>query len=103
MDIISNDNLKMSNPITISIIAPIYGVEQYITKFAESLFTQDYPHTEYIFVNDGTKDRSIEILEKLIDEKYSHLKSQIKIIHKKNGGLPAARRTGLEHATGDYV
>ena len=90
-------------PIRISIIAPIYGVEKYIVQFARSLFVQDYPHIEFIFVNDGTKDRSIEILEELIEAEYSHLKPQIKIIHKQNGGLPAARRTGLESATGDYI
>ena len=93
----------MSRPLTISLIAPIYGVERYIAKFADSVLSQSYPHIEFIFVNDGTKDRSIEILDALIDEKYSHLSPQIKIIHKENGGLPAARKTGLEHATGDYI
>ena len=92
-----------NTPIRISIIAPIYGVEKYITEFARSLFVQDYPHIEFIFVNDGTKDRSIELLEELIEAEFQHLKPQIKIVHKQNGGLPAARRTGLEHATGDYI
>ncbi len=92
-----------NRPIHISIIAPIYGVEKYITEFARSLFVQDYPHIEFIFVNDGTKDRSIELLEELIEAEYQHLKPQIKIVHKQNGGLPAARRTGLENATGDYI
>lgn len=94
----------MSNtPIRISIIAPIYGVEKYITEFARTLFVQDYPHIEFVFVNDGTKDRSIELLEELIDREFAHLRPQIKIIHKENGGLPAARRTGIESATGDYI
>lgn len=93
----------MKQNITISIIAPIYGVESYIVEFAESVLSQSYPHIEFIFVNDGTKDRSIELLEALIAKKYEHLRPQIKIVHKANGGLPAARRTGLEHATGDYI
>lgn len=93
----------MNKPITISIIAPIYGVERFVVEFAESLLSQSYPHIEFIFVNDGTKDRSIELLEELIERKYAHLRPQIKIIHKANGGLPAARRTGLDNATGDYV
>lgn len=93
----------MQSPLTISLIAPIYGVERYIAKFADSVLSQSYPYIEFIFVNDGTKDRSIDVLEGLIDEKYSHLRPQIKVIHKPNGGLPAARKTGLEHATGDYV
>jgi glycosyltransferase involved in cell wall biosynthesis len=93
----------MGKPITISLVAPIYGVENYIGEFAESVLSQSYPHIEFIFVNDGTKDRSIEILEGVIEKKYSHLKPRIKIVHKVNGGLPAARVTGLEHVTGDYV
>lgn len=93
----------MQKDIKISIIAPIYGVERYIVEFADSVLSQSYPHIEFIFVNDGTKDRSIELLEALIAEKYEHLRPQIKIVHKANGGLPAARRTGLEHATGDYI
>lgn len=87
----------------ISLIAPIYGVENYIVNFAESALGQSYHNIEYIFVNDGTKDHSIELLESLILEKFSHRSSQIKIVHKQNGGLPAARRYGLEYATGDYV
>ena len=92
-----------NKPVRISIIAPIYGVEQYIVECAESLLSQSYPHIEFIFVNDGTKDRSIELLEELIEQKYANRKEQIKIIHKPNGGLPAARRTGIDNATGDYI
>lgn len=93
----------MNSGITISIIAPIYGVEQYITQFADSVLSQSYPHIQFIFVNDGTKDRSIELLNALIDDKYNHLRDKIAIINKPNGGLPAARKTGLDHATGDYI
>ena len=93
----------MKSPVTVSIIVPVYGVERFIADFAESAFSQTYPHIEFIFVNDGTKDRSIEVLNGVIDKKYSHLRDRIRIIDKQNGGLPAARKTGLEHATGDYV
>ena len=93
----------MKSGITISVIAPIYGVERYITEFADSVLSQSYPNIQFIFVNDGTKDRSIEILEELIDAKYSHRRDSITIINKPNGGLPAARKTGLDNATGDYV
>ncbi len=92
----------MSKPITISIIAPIYGVERFIAKFADSVLSQSYPHIEFIFVNDGTKDRSMEVLQEVID-RYPHRREQIVIVNKENGGLPAARRTGIEHATGDYI
>ena len=57
----------MSNSHKISLIVPIYGVERYIQKFAESALGQSYEDIEFIFVNDGTKDRSMEILEALIE------------------------------------
>ena len=91
------------SPITVSIVVPVYGAENFIAEFADSAFSQTYPNIEYVFVNDGTKDRSMEILNSVIDEKYPALRERIHIINKQNGGLPAARKTGLEHATGDYV
>ena len=93
----------MEKPAVISMIIPVYGVEQYISEFADSVFGQSCPDVQYVFVNDGTRDRSIEVLNELVDSKYPHLREQILIVHKENAGLPAARKTGLEHATGDYV
>ena len=58
----------------ISLIVPIYGVERYIGKFAETALGQDSDGIQFIFVNDGTKDRSVQILQELIDERFSHLK-----------------------------
>ena len=87
----------------LSLIVPVYGVEKYIARFAESAFGQTYNDIQFIFVNDGTKDRSMEILHDLIEARYSHLKPHIDIINKENEGLPAARKTGLEHADGEYI
>ena len=87
----------------ISIVIPVYGVEPYIRKFAESVFDQTYHNIEYVFVNDGTKDASMEVLESLICEKYEHLREHIVIVNKDNEGLPMARKTGLENAHGEYV
>ena len=86
----------MNRPVTISLVVPVYGVERYIAEFAESVFSQSYPHLQFVFVNDGTKDDSIKVLESLIDSRYSSLKDRIVIVEKENGGLPAARMTGLE-------
>lgn len=86
-----------------SVIAPVYGVEKYIAAFAESLFEQTYPDIQFIFVNDGTKDASIDIVRSMLDGKYAHLKDRTIIVDKENEGLPAARRTGMEYADGDYV
>lgn len=87
----------------VSLIAPIYGVERFMRRFAESVLGQSYPYIQFIFVNDGTKDSSMEILDSVIRESYSHLRERIVIVNKENEGLPAARRTGMEYANGDYV
>lgn len=87
----------------ITIAVPIYGVEKYIARCANSLFQQSYQNIEYIFVNDCTKDNSIQILKDVIDN-YPNRKNQVKIInHKQNRGLGAARNTAVENATGDFI
>lgn len=91
------------NRYRISLIAPIYGVEKYIAQFAESALGQTYQDIQFIFVNDGTKDRSMEILDELIESRFAHLKPRILIINKENGGLPSARKAGLDAAEGEYI
>jgi glycosyltransferase involved in cell wall biosynthesis len=86
-----------------TIIVPIYGVEKYIRQCADTVLGQTYGDIQFIFVNDGTRDRSMQVLEELIEEKYQHLRPFILIINKENEGLPAARKTGVEHSTGDYI
>ncbi|MBQ3608152.1 MAG: glycosyltransferase family 2 protein [Bacteroidales bacterium] len=87
----------------ISLVAPVYGVEKYIAKFAESVLDQTYQDIQFVFVNDGTKDRSMDILRQLIEERYAHLKQRILIVDKENGGLPSARKAGLDVAEGEYI
>lgn len=91
------------NNFPISVVTCIYGVEEYIQQYAESIFSQSYNQVEYIFVNDGTKDASMQILDTLIKGKYEHLRKNIKIVNKENQGLPLARKTGIEHASGEYI
>lgn len=93
----------MEVQVSISLVIPIYGVERFIGRFAESVLGQTYPHIQFVFVNDGTKDSSVEILESLIDNKFRHLRERILIVHKDNAGLPAARATGMEYAVSDYI
>ena len=94
---------NQSSDVCVSIIVPIYGVEKYIERCAVSLFEQTYPNIEYIFINDCTKDSSLQILLNVIDN-YPARKKKIKIINKqKNEGLPQARKTGIENASGDYL
>lgn len=88
----------------ISLLIPVYGVEKYIERCAVSLFEQTLlDHIEYIFVNDCTKDRSMEILQSVM-ERYPFRKKQITILHHAtNRGLAASRQTALDSAHGDYV
>ncbi len=83
-----------------SLILPVYNVEDYLGKCIESCLNQNLPHAEYeiIVVVDGSPDRSIDIARH-----YQREHPNIKIIERDNGGLSAARNTGLAHAVGEYV
>jgi len=84
----------------VSVIVPVYGVEAYIGQCARSILAQTYPHLECIFVNDGTPDRSMEILADVVKE---FPERNVVVVNKENGGLPRARWSGLEVATGEYI
>lgn len=88
----------------VSVIIPIYNVEQYIERCARSLFEQTLQQEiEYIFVNDCTPDNSMAVLANVICD-YPARTHQIRILHHNvNKGLPCARRSGLEAATGEYI
>ena len=81
-----------------SIIVPVYNVEAYLADCLESLLRQDFDDWEAICVNDGSTDSSARILDG-----YASRDSRIRIINQPNGGLSAARNTGLDAATGDYI
>ena len=92
----------MSNAF-VSVLIPIYGVEKYIQRCAESLFAQTYRNIEFIFVNDCTKDRSVDILKTVVDV-FPNRNGQVKIIeHDQNRGLAAARNTAVAAAHGEFV
>lgn len=94
--------MKKENNIKVSICVPVYGGEKYIAQCARSLFEQTYEDMEYVFVNDCTKDKSIEVVLQVAED-YPKRKDAVKIVnHDKNHGLAASRRTGVENATGDY-
>ena len=82
----------------ISIIIPVYNVEQYIDKCVQSILKQDYTNWELILVNDGSRDNS-----GVICESYSNQFKNIHTIHKLNGGPSAARNIALEVVTGEYI
>ena len=87
----------------ISIITPVYKAEDFIERCAVSLFEQTYADIEYIFVDDCTPDASIERLQRVI-ERYPSRQPQVKIVrHSVNRGVAAARNSGLDVATGEYI
>ena len=90
--------------IKVSVIIPVYGVEQYIERCARSLFEQTMRSgIEFIFVDDCTPDRSIEILRNTLSE-YPERDTQVKILkHSANKGLAATRKTGVYEARGEYI
>ena len=84
----------------LSVIVPIYKVEAYLRKCVDSLLNQDLPKEDYeiILVDDGSPDRCGEICDE-----YAEKFSNIKVVHRENGGLSAARNSGIEVAQGKYL
>ncbi len=87
----------------ISVIIPVYGVEQFIGRCAETLMRQTLQDVEFIFVDDASPDDSMAILRKIMND-YPERQKNVKIIsHQINQGLPAARNSGLSVAKGEYI
>ena len=82
----------------ISVIVPVYKVEEYLSRCIDSILKQTYKNLEIILVDDGSPDNC----GKICDE-YALKDERIKVIHKQNGGLSSARNSGLDAATGEYV
>lgn len=82
----------------ISIIVPVYKVERYLDKCVESILNQTYKNIEVILVDDGSPDNCPQMCDE-----WAQKDARIKVVHKKNGGLSAARNTGMSIAKGDYI
>lgn len=80
----------------ISVIIPLYNKEQIIEKSLKSVLSQDYDDFEVVIVNDGSTDRSAEIVKRIND-------SRIRLIEQENGGPSKARNTGVKNAKGDWI
>lgn len=90
--------------VKISVIIPVYGIQFFVGRCAESLFSQTLQNdVEFIFVDDATPDDSVAVIENVLT-KFPERTEQVTILHhKENHGLPAARNTGLEVANGEYI
>ena len=93
-----NELIKKSEDDVISIIVPVYNTEKYLEKNINSLINQTYKNIEIIFINDGSTDKSLEILEK-----YAQKDKRIKIINQEKQGVSNARNKGIDSATGKYI
>lgn len=83
---------------SVSVIVPVYNIEQYIGKCLESIVGQTLKEIEIIVVDDGSTDDSSRIIDR-----YARTDSRIVAIHKTNGGVVSARNCGIARATGSYI
>ena len=92
--------MKKNLDLQLSIIVPVYNVEKYIRPCFESIFNQGLNDTDYeiIIVNDGTKDKSMEMITDIISQH-----NNIRIINQKNQGVSIARNNGIATAKGNYI
>lgn len=82
----------------VSIIVPVYNVEMYLEKCVESLINQTYKNIEILLIDDGSKDASSILCDKIAEKD-----SRIQVVHKENGGLSDARNVGIQMAKGKYL
>lgn len=82
----------------VSIIVPVYKVEQYLKRCMDSVLNQTYKNIEIILVNDGSPDNCPALCDK-----YAKIDSRVRVIHKENGGLSSARNVALDSVKGDYI
>lgn len=95
-------NAEASNTPRVSIIVPVYAVEQYIGQCAASLFGQTWENLEFIFVDNGTPDGSVAVLRQVM-ESYPQRAQDVKILKEERKGLGYTRVAGLREASGDYI
>ena len=88
----------MRKQVKVSVIIPIYNVEDYLRECIESVVHQTLREIEIICVNDGTRDNSMDIVKE-----YASNDGRIIIVNKTNGGLSSARNTGMDIASGEYI
>ena len=89
--------------VLVSVLVPIYGVEDYIERCIRSLLQQTYSNIEFVFVDDCTPDKSIEVLQKVLED-YPVRKPYVRIIrHKRNKGLGVSRNEAVNYASGDFI
>ena len=83
--------------VKLSVVIPVYNIEDYIGKCLDSVLEQTYQNYEVIIVDDGSTDGTAGVCDE-----YAQKDERIRVIHKKNEGVSVARNTGIDIATGEY-
>lgn len=89
---------KMNSDVCVSVIVPIYNVEEYLADCLKTIENQSFASFEVILVNDGSTDTSVDIAKTYVDKNTGW-----RLIHKENGGLSSARNAGIAKAKGEYI
>ena len=89
--------MEKKNP-KISVIVPVYNVEQYLCRCIDSILAQSFPDFELLLIDDGSKDHSGEICDE-----YAQKDERVRVFHKENGGVSSARNLGLDNAKGEWI
>ena len=84
--------------VKVSVVVPVYNAEKYIDKCINSIIKQTLEDIEIILINDGSRDKSLEICKK-----YEHIDSRVRVIDKPNSGVSSSRNIGIDISTGDVV
>lgn len=92
------DNELKDKGIKVSVIVPVYKVQDYLRQCVDSILNQTYDNLELILVDDGSPDCSPRICDH-----YAQMDNRVVVIHKENEGLSLTRKTGVEHASGEYL
>ena len=82
----------------VTVIVPVYNVENYLETCVNSILQQTYEDLQVILVDDGSKDKSVELCDK-----YAKKDKRVQVVHKEHEGVSAARNAGIELVKGEYV
>lgn len=95
--------ISSGNEMLLSLIIPVYKVEQYIAECIESVINQVTSDIEVIIVNDGTPDDAMLVIEKILSKQTAIIRNCFIILHQENQGQSSARNLGLKYAKGEYI
>ena len=93
-----NSNDAMSSKPLVSVVVPVYKVEEFLDQCVESIVRQTYKNLEIILVDDGSPDECPNMCDK-----WALKDSRINVIHQVNRGLSAARNSGIDQSHGEYI